>query len=93
MIAGFDFGHARANFFDNASPFVSKDTRRGWDRQMPVPGTQIRAADTRGNYANEHLIVIRLTELQSVKTKLARSLKNDRSFNVQVSPLTNLIQC
>jgi hypothetical protein len=86
MIARFYLGHPRPNLFNNAGAFVSEDTRRRWDRQMPVPAGKIRVAYASADYPNQHLIVVRITEFQLFNAEIPRCLKNDRGFYFHFSP-------
>jgi hypothetical protein len=86
MIARLYFGHPAPHLLNNAGPFVSKDTRRRWDRQMPGSGPQIRVANTRADYPYQYFIVVRIAELQLLDMKVPRYLIYDRGFNLHFTP-------
>jgi hypothetical protein len=53
---------------------------------MPVPGAQIRMADTSSDDPNQHLIIIRIAEFQLLNAEISRLFKNDCGFNFHFFP-------
>src|SRR4030042_438817 len=86
MIARLDLRHPRPHPIDHAGRFVAENARRGRNRHVHVPAGQIRMADACRRDPDHDLIVVRITELQSLDDETPPLLVYDGGLDLHLAP-------